>query len=194
LLRIQGESSEYVPEIAKQRLGDAMKKCGKNGVKATKEARIEIAELVKVLEASTPTRKPAYSEKMNGYWRLLYTDFSPAAPSSGQLGPFIGDVFQDLDGRANVIKNILKIGFPKIEGVLVAKQRIKDDVTWEITFDYVYNSFKTDPKYFDGKEIRLWEITYLDQDLRIMRARRPESSRESAFIFVLTREEEKLKK
>lgn len=112
LLRIQGEYSEFIPEIAKQKLANVMKNCGKNGVKASKEQRLEIAELVKTLEASNPTRRPAYSEKMNGYWRLLYTDFSPAAPSSGQLGPFVGDVFQDLDGKNNIIKNILKISFP----------------------------------------------------------------------------------
>ena len=50
--------------------------------------------------------------------------------SSGKIGPFVGDVFQDLSA-GNIkavnkntvgldygeIKNILKVGFPKIEGI-----------------------------------------------------------------------------
>ena len=52
--------------------------------------------------------------------------------SSGKIGPFVGDVFQDLSA-GNIkavskntmgldygeIKNILKVGFPKIEGVFI---------------------------------------------------------------------------
>lgn len=67
-----------------------------NGLQAPDSLRNEIAEAVRSIEAKTPTKRPAYSPLMKGIWKLSYTDFSPAAPSSGKLGPFVGDVFQDL--------------------------------------------------------------------------------------------------
>lgn len=39
-------------------------------------------------------------------------------------------------------------------------------------------------------QIRLWKITYLDEDFRIMRARRPETSEDKSFIFILRRDEQ----
>ena len=73
---------------------------------------------------------------MNGFWRMTYTDFSPAAPSSGQLGPFVGEVYQDLDSTKQRIANLLKIDLPfiKIEGGLIAKQSIRDANTWLLYF------------------------------------------------------------
>ncbi len=67
---------------------------------------------------------------MNGFWRLLYTDFDPPATSAGKLGPLTGTVYQDLDGNAGQIINYLKIGFPKIEGGLVARQSVLNPNTW----------------------------------------------------------------
>lgn len=61
---------------------------------------------------------------------MLYTDLSPPATSAGKLGPFVGDVFQDLDSAQNTITNLLKISFPPIKGGLVAKQTILDPQTW----------------------------------------------------------------
>lgn len=101
-----------------------------NGMGASKATKEAISDLVNELEKLNPTSNPAYSSKMNGFWRLEYTDFSPPAPSSGKLGPFVGDVYQDLDGKAGIIKNLLKISFPPIIGGLIAKQRIKNRNTW----------------------------------------------------------------
>jgi hypothetical protein len=67
---------------------------------------------------------------MNGFWRMNYTDYSPSGPSSGQLGPFIGDVFQDLNSTEGIIKNLLSIKFPPITGGLLARQSIEDISTW----------------------------------------------------------------
>ena len=97
---------------------------------ATKAMKEEINRLVSDLEKLNPTSNAAYSSKMNGFWRLEYTDFDPPAPSSGKLGPFVGDVYQDLDGKAGIIKNLLKVSFPPITGALIAKQRIKNRNTW----------------------------------------------------------------
>lgn len=65
---------------------------------------------------------------------MVYTDYSPSGPSSGQLGPFVGDVFQDLDSSKGIIKNLLKIEFPPIAGGLIGLQTIKDPSTWSINF------------------------------------------------------------
>lgn len=167
--------------------------CQPNGIKCSNQQRQQVSNLVVALESLNPTSKPALSLKMNGFWRLLYTDFSPVGTSAGQLGPFIGDVFQDLDGTNGVIKNLLSISFPPIQGGLVANQAIKDNNTWEIAFDRVGNYFAgwklSSTKFPVRKEIRLWDITFLDDELRIMRARRDDRSAEESFIFVLIRDE-----
>ena len=83
----------------------------------------------------------------------------------------------------------------------MASQRIYNKNTWEITFSYLENIFlgitmprKEFPGIGSGEEqIRLWEITYLDNDLRIMRARRKdedegeggEMKEKESFIFIL---------
>jgi hypothetical protein len=48
----------------------------------------------------------------------------------GKLGPFVGDVYQDLDSSSAIIKNVLDIKSPPIQGALVADQGIYDDQTW----------------------------------------------------------------
>ena len=198
LLSITGEGSEFYPEISKNLLIDALKKTGKNGLKASDEQRKEIEGLVDVLEAGNPTLNPARAtKKMEGNWQMLYTDLAPA-PSSGKLGPFTGDVYQELDPSNGIIKNLLNIDLPglKIRGGLVAKQSILDKETWRIDFDYVANGVEVagiplgapQKKPFEaGKETRLWKITYLDANLRVLRARRLEASEKDSSIFVLKR-------
>ena len=78
---------------------------------------------------------------MNGFWKMIYTDFHPPALSSGKLGPFIGDVFQDLDGKQGIVKNLLRINFNVIEiiGGLIAKQTIENKNTWYVIHEvYIY--------------------------------------------------------
>jgi hypothetical protein len=193
LFKPKGPSGPSAIEL-KRSLSDVVSKTQPNGIKAKPDQREEVNRLVEQLEKVNPTKNPANSPIMNGFWRMTYTDYAPAAPSSGQLGPFIGDVYQDLDSNAGIIKNILDIKFPPLRGALIAKQRVKDKVTWEIEFDRVGNKiggFISLPiqKFIPGDQIRLWEITYLDQTTRIMRARRPESARDDSFVFILEREE-----
>lgn len=63
-----------------------------------------------------------------------------------------------------------------------------------ITFEKISNSifgFKLPEKEFPvGEQVRIWKITYLDKDLRIMRAGRPESTESEYFLFILRRDEE----
>lgn len=133
---------------------------------------------------------------MNGFWRMIYTDYSPSGPSSGQLGPFVGDVFQDLDAPAGRITNILRVDFPPVLGGLVAFQSVQDPVTWyhtycnpsslvspsslhrRIQFDRVGNTFggmfTPPPKLFPpGKEVRLWQVRIVSWVLKIFRPQNP---------------------
>jgi hypothetical protein len=103
---------------------------GPNGLKAGRPDQKEVTKIVEQLEKLNPTKRPAYSPLMNGFWRMLYTDITPVQVSSGKLGPFIGKVYQDLDSTQGVIKNILSVALPSIKGGLIAKQRIKDPNTW----------------------------------------------------------------
>ena len=122
----KGTNVDETKELLKKK----MFRCRPNGLKASAGDREAITNLVEALEKVNPTKRPAYSPLMNGFWRMLYTDLEPAAASSGKLGPFVGDVFQDLDSTNGIIKNILSIKFPTIKGALVAFQRIKDPDTW----------------------------------------------------------------
>ena len=81
----------------------------------------------------TPHSFPSIPTLTTHSWHTSSPTVSPA--SSGKLGPFVGDVFQDLDATQSIIRNVLKIKFPKIDGALFANQRIKDPYTWEIEFD-----------------------------------------------------------
>jgi len=174
-----------------------MSRCQPNGINAVASARREISSIVEELEGRNPTERPALSDRMSGFWRMHYTDFSPPATSSGKLGPFVGEVYQDLyptnqTSSSGVIKNILRITFPPIVGALVAKQRIVADDTWSIEFqrlsnkiaDFIQLPIGTFPP---GSQIRLWHITFLDDDLRIMRSGRLPLRRDESFIFIFRR-------
>lgn len=67
---------------------------------------------------------------MAGFWRLEYSDFDPPAPSSGKLGPFVGEVYQSLEPNEQKITNILNVPFPQIRGKLVASQSVLNKQTW----------------------------------------------------------------
>ncbi len=139
----------------KSRLIANINNAPKNGVNCPNDLKFEITELVDQMERRNPTKNPACSLLMKGNWKMLYTDFSPPAPSSGKLGPFIGDVYQDLtDGiltqtklvngirqEEGSIRNILKVAFPPISGVIYSLIFIER----KLIFLDVYNYFIVDP-------------------------------------------------
>ena len=95
--------------------------------------------------------------------------------------------------KKGLIRNILRVELPffRISGGLVARQSIQDSQTWRIEFLYVENSvlsFKTKKEFPPKEQIRLWKITYLDDDLRILRAGREDS--EESFLFICTRDQD----
>lgn len=85
-----------------------LEKVSPNGLTATPDDQRKIAEMVTAVERENPTSAPAHSPLMAGFWRMLYTDMEPA-PSSGKLGPFVGEVYQDLRPTDGLIVNLLKV-------------------------------------------------------------------------------------
>ena len=63
----------------KTNIYDVTSRCQPNGLSATLEQQSALKGLVNEIERLNPTPNPAYSPLMNGYWRMLYTDFTPAA-------------------------------------------------------------------------------------------------------------------
>ena len=200
LLRVGETNNKFVREELMKMTDEVQP----NGIGASPEQRERINELVSLLETNNPTPRPATSSMNSGRWRMVYTDYCPAGPSSGKLGPFIGDVFQQLSPELGVIENILDIKSPPIQGKLVASQSVISDDTWRIAFRYVSNTvgpFKLSTKAFppdgaEGAQVRLWRHTYLDESLRILRAGREVSTGDGPvgssdaeeFLFVTMKE------
>lgn len=166
----------------------------KNGINTPPELGEEIVTLCEKLEKCNPTPRPVRNEaKMNGFWKMLWTNFEPVAPSSGKLGPFTGDVYQDIDFVNGVARNILRIDFPPIMGELTASASIVSDSTMAITFETVGNNIAgkiplgPKIKFEANKEIRLWEHVYLDDEIRVLYARRQEDTSSRGFLYVMQR-------
>lgn len=98
LFKTQSKDKTNIQQL-KQELFQQINLAKPNGLKATPEIKQTLNKIVKDVEKMNPTSKPAYSELMNGFWRLQYSDFFPPSTSSGKLGPFVGDVFQDLNSK-----------------------------------------------------------------------------------------------
>ena len=177
-------------------LRSKIRQAPKNGIDTPPTLEKEIILLCERLEKCNPTPRPIRNtKKMNGFWKMLWTNFYPVAPSSGKLGPFVGDVYQDVDfsGKA---RNILRIDFPPIVGELVASPSIVNDSTMAITFESVGNKLAgvlpLGPKiqFEPNKEVRLWEHVYVDDDIRILYARRKEDTESRGFVYVMQRADE----
>ncbi|CAM9748786.1 unnamed protein product [Ectocarpus sp. 4 AP-2014] len=99
------EAALAVPEVALG-LQDELRRLCATKSEPGREARIE--EVAKELNALNPTKDPARSPLLAGRWRMLYS--TVPGPSSGRLGPFVGDVFQDIRPDEKRIINILELG------------------------------------------------------------------------------------
>jgi hypothetical protein len=167
----------------------------KNGIDTPTDLEQDILQVCEALEGCNPTKAPARNTlMMNGFWNMRWTNFSPANnPSSGKLGPLVGDVFQDIDLSNGFARNILRVTFPPIVGELFADPAVVvNDSTVSITFKSVGNKlagvlpFGPKIQFEAGKEVRLWEHVYLDDEYRILYARRQEDSTRG-FAYVMKR-------
>lgn len=182
------------PQVLLQELDSLIQQSPKNGLDTPEDISEQILDVCRQLEQQNPTRAPVKNSKMmTGFWRMEWTNFAPAAPSSGKLGPFVGDVYQDVDLSENQIaRNILRVNFPPICGELAASTNAIDDSTLAITFQTVANKIggviPLGPKIdFEGREVRLWEHVYLDDEYRILYARRQEEEESRGFLYVMKR-------
>ena len=80
-----GQNKDLKISKLKEVLFESTNECQPNGLKATKAQQKEIDIIVQSIEALNPTLNPANSLLMNGYWRMIYTDFNPPATSSGTV-------------------------------------------------------------------------------------------------------------
>ena len=83
--------------------------CQPNGLDVSDDKILEIDKLAKQIELLNPTKNTAKSELMNGFWKMEYTDLKPQAASNGKLGPFVADVYQDLNSKTLQIENLLQV-------------------------------------------------------------------------------------
>ncbi|GAB5371028.1 hypothetical protein AAMO2058_001544000 [Amorphochlora amoebiformis] len=156
----------------------------KHGVGLDVEKREKINFAADKLSELSPVEQPATSKYLNGLWKLLYS--TSEAQSAGNLTPgafknvglnLVGDVEQDIDLSKCRYINRIKLG-PLIEGSLEASWDTLNDMSWIVRF----LRFKV--KLFNGAvtsvdqelsgqntDAGLWEMIYLDNDLRILRAR-----------------------
>lgn len=192
--------------MERERLLDSLntwiEKAPKNGIDTPADIALKIHEICQQLEAMTPHPTPTRSTNLlNGFWRMLWTDYSPAGPSSGKLGPFVGDVYQDLDLQTDSIaRNIFRLDSPiPIVGELTATPSIHDDKTVAIAFVKVgtkiagFLPFGPNIKFEENKEIRLWDHCYVDENYRILYARNAvnEGNEQSrGFLYVMRRADE----
>lgn len=182
------------PQVLLEKLDSLIQQSPKNGLDTPKDLEEQILDVCSQLEKQNPTKAPVKNSKMmTGFWRMEWTNFAPAAPSSGKLGPFVGDVFQDVDLSENQkARNILRVNFPPICGELTASTDVVNDSTLAITFQTVGNKIggviPLGPKIdFKGREVRLWEHVFLDDEYRILYARRQEEEESRGFLYVMKR-------
>jgi PAP_fibrillin len=164
-------------------LNECLAKAPKNGIDTPLDVAIQIKTICESLEAITPNPTPTRNtELLNGFWYMLWTNYSPAGPSSGKLGPFVGDVYQELqledDDATSIARNIFRLDFPiPIMGALSAVPSIHDDTTVAIAFEKVGTKlagslpFGPNIEFEKNKEIRLWDHIYVDEEYRILYAK-----------------------
>ena len=158
----------------------------KNGITASESVRDEIDVKVKQLERLNPTKSNLNrSDQLNGEWRLVYT--TNEGSSAGKLGPFVGDVIQDIDTDTKMYQNYVNIG-PNalIQGALDATRENIYNNSWQVNFKQI--EFKILGISLFKKPLSatgIWRKTYLDSDFRILYAKGGKNTqKENIYILV----------
>ena len=140
----------------------------KNGLSCTDAEAAEIDEVVSMLEAQNPTPNPAESPLLDGTWRLLYT--STKGGSAGKLGPFVGTVKQVITFGEDYYNEVALRG---VRAVLAAHWEVLSPTSWSVIFDTLTIRVlgrRVVEKPFPPGQTGIWRMTYLSEDLRILRA------------------------
>ncbi|CAM9705391.1 unnamed protein product [Scytosiphon promiscuus] len=117
-----------------------------NGLKATPQQRDAISKAVNALVALNPTKDITTSELATGSWDLVFTT-TPGA-SGGKIGPFVGEVQQEVDIAAGLYVNYVRVG--PLTGKLDATWEVVNKRQWKVTLD-----FGRDPSLL-GIEATIW--------------------------------------
>jgi len=174
-----------------------------NGVSATDVQVREIDALVRDIEKMNPTKNPSQSDSVEGTWRVIFS--TAPSPSNGKLGPFLGSALQSVNLDTGIYANELLLGpnenAPWINACLLADwDDIGDGNNWKVNFRNITLSlFGVDlfTKDFDEGTSRIWTTTFLDSEVRIVRAglTATEAKRKGGsadpkdyFLFIMTRE------
>ncbi|GMI15343.1 hypothetical protein TrLO_g10514 [Triparma laevis f. longispina] len=143
----------------------------RNGVGASAKVCSSILSLSSKLEDLNPTSNPATSniELSSGSWKVEFSDAPP--PSNGQLGPFVGLAIQKISTETQTYSNILSL--PPIKVQLDASYTPLDSSRLKVTFETL--EFRLLDKQIIKKSLpkgttRIWCLTYVDSDTRIVRA------------------------
>ena len=156
-----------------------------------KKAQDPPEELLQRLEALSSYEEPNRSPNFLGEWNVWYTNCPP--PSNGQLGPFQGTAGQIIDdAKTKSYKNLLKVPpndwltatldgiWEEWDGKLLVENSDVPSTTqdwganhWKVTFlrlEIKLLGFKLLDKEFPPETARVWRTTYLDDNVRIVRA------------------------
>jgi len=175
-----------------------------NGITATESQMKRIDSYARALELLNPTPNPAQSESVEGTWRVRYSTAPP--PSNGQLGPLRGSAIQSLDLTSGIYANELLVGSdeanPWLSAVLLADWEDRGDgLNWKVNFRTItltlFGRFDLLKMDFGDGTSRIWTTSFIDKDMRIVRAGRTKSEAKKKgtsadpkdyFLFVMTRE------
>lgn len=151
-----------------------------NGLEASAETKSEIITAAAQLEATTRWSRLARSRLLDGRWQLLFT--TTQGNSAGKLGPFVGDVFQDIDTSRGVYVNT--VALPLVEGRLGATWDVTGPSEWTVIFqDLAFSVFGAKVVDKDLAARGIWRMTYVDDDFRILWARGETKTDENIYIL-----------
>lgn len=145
--------------------------------------------LLKRLESMNACKEPNRSLSHNGLWHVWYTNCPP--PSNGKLGPFEGSAQQFIPTEGQGYQNLLNVndwltatldgvweewdGQLLVEGPFDATRTSRDwgAEHWKVTFrtlQIALFGFPLFTKTFPAGTSRIWRTTFLDDDVRVVRA------------------------
>jgi hypothetical protein len=187
------------------------------GRKVSTTQREELETYFQDLEGQCTLAAPARSPFVEGSWEVEYTD--APSPSNGQLGPFAGFAYQEVDLESGRYANVLKVPpndwlsatleatWIEWDGVLIKDDREKSSeetaapavvpdqdygaTSWVVTFESLTIKLFGIPVVSQkfNNVKRVWRTTYVDENTRIVRAGRTGEYKDEMF-FYMTRNKE----
>lgn len=176
-------------------------------IEAAIQQKLDPVDSLRELEALNGSKEPNREDRFLGEWHVWYTNCPP--PSNGQLGPFQGTSSQVIqDATTKSYQNLLAVPPQQwltatLDGVwdewdglfLDTKSKASETGTdwgathWKVTFIQLQICLFGVPvftKPFGPETCRIWRTTYLDDEIRVVRAGRTGRD-DDAYVFYTTR-------